>query len=186
MKNIVIVSGSMREGNTLGIAKVYSEEFIKLGYTTKIIALSDKQYAFCNGCLACDETQECVIKDGFNDVINTIRNADLIVFGTPARWRLLSGELKTFLDRLNPFAAVEGYVGLNTFVYAVGQSDIESIESINTAAKSVCTFAMDAGMEVLGTQAFCSMLTETDYLEVKDEIRDICREDAQMLAKLLK
>lgn len=185
MKNVVIISGSKRVGNTLGIAKIYSEEFKLLGYETKIIALSENEYAFCDGCLACDETQECVIKDGFEKVIDDIRNSDLVVFGTPARWRLLSGELKAFIDRLNPYAAVEGYAGLKTFVYAVGQSDIESIESIQSAANSICTFASDAGMEIVGTQVFCNMLTEDAYIEVKDEIRETCRANVKVLQEAI-
>lgn len=185
MKKIVIVSGSMRVGNTLGIAKFYEEEFQKLGYSTHIIALSDKQYTFCNGCLACDETQECVIRDGFELVIDELREANLIVFGTPTRWRLLSGELKTFLDRLNPYAAVEGYAGLKTFVYAVGQSDNDAIDSIKTAANSVCSFALDAGMEVLGTQVFCNLLSENDFVDVEKDIRDICHKNVKSLNEVL-
>ena len=186
MKQVVIVSGSMREGNTLGIAKIYETLFQAEGYSTEVIALSDKQYTFCNGCLACDETQECIIKDGFNNVIEKIRNADLIVFGTPARWRLLSGELKTFLDRLNPYAAIEGYAGLKVFVYAVGQSDEESVAAIKSAADSVCLFAMDAGMEVLGTQVFCNLLGETDYLGIIDDIQDTCLRNVQSLKEDIK
>lgn len=186
MKSIVIISGSKRKGNTLGIANIYSEEFKSLGYKTNVIALSEKVYTFCDGCLACDETQDCVIKDGFEDVIDAIRNSDLVIFGTPARWRLLSGELKTFIDRLNPYAAVEGYAGLKAFVYAVGQSDIESIESIQSAANSVCTFASDAGMEVIGTQIFCDMLTEDAYIEVKNEICETCRANVKALQEVLR
>ena len=185
MKTIVIISGSKRAGNTLGIANIYSEEFKSLGYKTNIIALSEKDYTFCDGCLACDETQECVIKDGFNEVIEAIRSSDLVVFGTPARWRLLSGELKTFLDRLNPYAAVEGYAGLKTFVYAVGQSDIESIESIQSAADSVCTFAFDAGMDVIGKQVFCDLLTDDAYIGVKNEILETCRANVKALQEVI-
>ena len=185
MKSIVIISGSKRIGNTLGIANIYSEEFESLGYKTNVIALSEKSYSFCDGCLACDETQECIIKDGFEDVIDAIRNSDLVIFGTPARWRLLSGELKTFIDRLNPYAAVEGYAGLKTFVFAVGQSDVEAIESIQSAANSVCTFASEAGMDVVGTQVFCNMLTEDAYVEVKNEIRETCRANVKALQEVI-
>ena len=185
MKNVVIISGSKRKGNTLGIANIYSEELKSRGYETNVIALSEKEYTFCDGCLACDETQECVIKDGFEKVIDDIRKSDLIIIGTPARWRLLSGELKAFIDRLNPYAAVEGYSGLKVFVFAVGQSDAESIESIQSAANSVCTFAFDAGMEVVGTQVFCNMLTEDAYIEVKDEIRGICCANVKALQEVI-
>ena len=185
MKKVVIISGSIRKGNTLAIAEMYSQEFRDAGFSSKLISLSDRQYAYCTGCLACDETQQCIIKDGFETVIIEIRNADLIVFGTPTRWRLLSGELKAFLDRLNPFAAVEGYAGLKAFVYAVGQSDVESIDSINSAVESICAFATDAGMDILGRQSFCNLLGDQDYLETLSDIRAICKKNVQSILEQL-
>ncbi len=186
MKNVVIISGSIRKGNTLAIAEIYSKEFETAGFSTKLISLSDQQYAYCNGCLACDETQECIIEDGFETVIEDIRNADLIVFGTPTRWRLLSGELKSFIDRLNPYAAVEGYAGLKAFVYAVGQSDEDAVDSINSAVESICSFAMDAGMDILGRQSFCNLLGEQDYINSLSNIRAICKENVQSVTELMK
>lgn len=186
MKKVVIISGSIRRGNTLAIAEMFSQEFQNAGFSTKLISLSDRQYAYCTGCLACDETQECIIKDGFETVITEIRNADLIVFGTPTRWRLLSGELKAFLDRLNPYAAVEGYAGLKAFVYAVGQSDVDSIDSINSAVESICAFVTDAGMDILGRQSFCNLLGAQDYLKTLSGIQKICKENVRSIMEQIK
>lgn len=62
MKKVVIVSGSKRKGNTLGIANIYVSEFKNKGYTAKLIDLSSQELDYCDGCLSCDETQDLQIK----------------------------------------------------------------------------------------------------------------------------
>lgn len=186
MKSVVIISGSGRNGNTLGIAKVYAGEFEKNNFFAKIIDLSSLKISFCDGCLSCDETQKCKINDGFGAIIEEIRSSNLVVFGTPARWRLLSGELKCFIDRLNPYAAVEGYSGIRAFVYALGQSSMEDGTSIINAIDSVCSFATDAGMDVLGKQAFYELYDVDDYLKNIDVIKEICQSNVKALCEEIK
>lgn len=186
MKKIVIVSGSKRKGNTLGIANIYMSEFQKRGCTTKLIDLSTEEINYCDGCLSCDETQVCKINDNFSKIIDELRSADVLILGTPARWRLLSGELKSFIDRLNPYAAIEGYANINVFIYALGQSSEHEGESILSAIDSVCAFAKDAGMNILGTQAFYELYGANDYQENKMKISEICADNVQMLCKVIK
>jgi len=186
MKKVVIVSGSKRKGNTLGIANIYVSEFQNRGYTTKLIDLSSEDLDYCDGCLSCDETQVCKINDNFAATIGELRTADILILGTPARWRLLSGELKSFIDRLNPYAAVEGYADINVFVYAVGQSGEEEGTSILNAIDSVCAFAEDAGMNVLGTQAFYGLYGFEDYKDNKEKISEICADNVEMLCRVIK
>jgi len=186
MKKIVIVSGSKRTGNTLGIAKIYAEEFQKKGCTANLIDLSSINITYCDGCLRCDETQQCIFKDDFDKVIEDIRTADLVIMGTPARWSLLSGELKSFIDRLNPYAAVEGYTGINIFIYGLGQSSEEGGSSIISAINSVSTFANDAGMKILGTQAFYNLYAAEDYLKEKDAITQVCVKNVSALCEAIK
>lgn len=186
MKSVVIISGSGRNGNTLGIAKVYADEFEKNNFSAKIVDLSSLKISFCDGCLSCDETQKCKIIDGFDAIIEEIRSSNLVVFGTPTRWRLLSGELKCFIDRMNPYAAVEGYVGLRAFVYALGQSSMEDGVSIVNAIDSVCSFANDAGMDILGTQAFYELYDKDDYLKNIELIKEVCRNNVKSLCEEIK
>ena len=48
------------------------------------------------------KTSKCVIKDDMNDLVEKVRNADVLVFATPIYFYEMSGQLKTFLDRCNP------------------------------------------------------------------------------------
>lgn len=183
MKKIVMVSGSSRNGNTLGITNIYADEFRKSKCEVSVIDLSKEKIDCCDGCLSCDETQVCTKQDSMENNIALIRHADLLVIGTPARWSLLSGVLKCFIDRLNPYASVEGYNGINAFIFAVGQSEVSSSESIDKAISSVLSFAEDAGLNVKATQKFCELLGEKDYIEHIDDIRLKCEKDVEAVLK---
>lgn len=66
------------------------------------ISLEGKTIGFGKGCLACQKTQECVIKDDAVNIAKKVKNADVIVFVTPIYYYEMSGQMKTLLDRLNP------------------------------------------------------------------------------------
>ena len=187
MKKVVVVSGSKRKGNTLGIANIYISEFDKRGYETKLIDLSSLTLNFCDGCLVCDEPEHlCKIDDGFEKIISDLKAADLVIFGTPTRWCLLSGELKCFIERLNPCAAIYGYTDKNVFIYALGESSEEDGKTIHDAINSVRIFAEEAWMNVLGTQAFFNLYQAEDYLDNADALREICADNVEMLCEKIK
>lgn len=179
MTKMVCISGSARDGNTVGIADIYVKEFQERGWETSKIYLDRISINSCTGCLSCDDTQTCIFddRDDMKDYINAILESDLIIMGTPARWGLLSGNLKVFIDRLNPQAAIEGYTNKKIFVYAVGQSTAENPESVNNALNSILIFARDAGMEIIGTNLFLGLLNEKEYLDKYDEYSKICKID---------
>lgn len=183
MKKVVIVSGSKRKGNTLGIAHIYADEFQKRNCSVQLFDLSSMKIDFCDGCLSCDESQKCKMNDGFDSVIKEIKESDLVVMGTPTRWRLLSGELKCFIDRLNPYAAVEGYVGIKIFIYGLGQSPKEDGLSILNAIDSVCAFANDAGMDIVGKQEFYELYSSEDYLQNIEAIKEVCKNNVIALCE---
>ena len=186
MKKVVLVSGSSRKGNTHNITKIYADNFSNSGCSVNIIDLSCETIAFCDGCLSCDETQECKNDSTMKNHIASIMESDLVVFGTPARWALLSGELKTFIDRLNPYASCEGYAGKRVFVFASGQSEEGSSESIDSAIHSVLSFTNDAGMILSGTRKFCELLEEEDYNNHLESILNLCCEDVKICLKDLR
>jgi multimeric flavodoxin WrbA len=102
-KKVLIISTSMRKG---GNSDILADEFMKgaeeSGNQVEKISLINKQIGFCKGCLVCQKTQECVIKDDAVDIAKKVKNADAIVFATPIYYYEMSGQMKTLLDRLNP------------------------------------------------------------------------------------
>lgn len=103
MKNIVIISSSIRnKSNSEILARQALQGALEAGNNAELITLKDKDIRFCKGCLACQKTMKCVIKDDVSEILEKVKSADTIVFVTPIYYYELSGQLKTLLDRLNP------------------------------------------------------------------------------------
>ena len=102
-KKIVVVSSTPRIN---GNSEILSKEFIKgakeSGNDVTLISIRDLNLKFCIGCLYCQSNGKCVLKDDMNNLYNSISEADVLVFATPIYYYSICGQLKTFLDRLNP------------------------------------------------------------------------------------
>lgn len=167
MKRIVISCGS-KNGSSNYIAK----KIISKINDTKLINLSDMFINFCDGCLTCDDTGICHFDDDMQNILEKIKVAKTLVFVTPTRWNLLSGELKVFMDRLNPFAVPEILANKNAAIFVVGQTDTETSQSINCAIKSVEFFCNSANIEVLYTHSFGNCLNINDIISKEEEIEE--------------
>lgn len=103
MKRITFVTSSLKGQST---SRRFMEEAIKgideEKFEVKRLDLRDVDLEFCRGCLACQETGKCVIKDGVSSIIETVENSDILVFVSPIYYYSITGQLKTFLDRMNP------------------------------------------------------------------------------------
>lgn len=103
MKNIVIISSSIRnKSNSELLAEQALRGALEAGNNAELISLKEKEICFCRGCLACQKTLKCVIRDDVAEILEKVRTADTVVFVTPIYYYELSGQLKTLLDRLNP------------------------------------------------------------------------------------
>ncbi len=103
MKKVVLVNSSFRKGgNTEILAERFTAGAREAGNEVKVINLRDMNLKFCVGCLTCQKTGRCVLKDDVNPLLETVKNADVLVFATPVYYYCMSGQLKTFLDRMNP------------------------------------------------------------------------------------
>ncbi len=103
MKKVLIISSSLRNGSNSEILAHEAEKgAIAAGKEVEFINLKGKEIKFCIGCLSCQQTHKCVLKDDMVDLISKVQNADVIIFATPIYYYEMSGQLKTFLDRCNP------------------------------------------------------------------------------------
>ncbi|MEG0685632.1 MAG: flavodoxin family protein, partial [Coprobacillus sp.] len=92
-KNILVISTSLRKG---GNSDLLADSFIKgakenSNHVEKV-SLVDQDIHFCKGCLVCQKTNACVIKDDANSIINKIKEADAVVFSTPVYFYEMSGQ----------------------------------------------------------------------------------------------
>jgi multimeric flavodoxin WrbA len=99
----VIITTSLRaRSNSDILAEKVAEGAKAAGHEVEVISLKDKTISFCKGCLACQKTFKCVIKDDAMEIAEKVKEADTIVFTTPIYYYEMSGQMKTLLDRLNP------------------------------------------------------------------------------------
>lgn len=111
MKKVLIISTSLRKGsNSEILAHELERGATEAGNKVKFLSLSGKNIGFCIGCLSCQKTQKCVIKDDAVEIAEQVKNADVLVFATPVYYYGMSGQMKTLLDRMNPlFASDYGF-----------------------------------------------------------------------------
>ena len=108
MKKVLIVASSLRHSaNSAILADEFARGATEAGHSVAMISLAGKSINFCKGCLACQQTQACVIQDSMAEILEQLRTADVIVFATPIYFYELSGQLKTLLDRTNPLFPAE-------------------------------------------------------------------------------
>lgn len=63
-KTILVISTSPRKnGNSETLADAFMKGAADAGNQVEKISLYDKKVGFCKGCLACQKTQRCVIRD---------------------------------------------------------------------------------------------------------------------------
>lgn len=120
MKKVIVVTSSPRKGgNSEMLANKFAEGARSAGNQVVQIAVRDLGLQFCTGCMYCQSHDKCVLNDGMNALYSEFETADVLAFATPVYYYSVSGQLKTFLDRLNPL-----YVRKNKFkeVYLLATS----------------------------------------------------------------
>lgn len=101
MKKITCLLGSPRpKGNSTTIAKRFCETAEKLGAQVTTFALNKLTYKGCQACMTCKtKLDKCVLKDDLTQVLDSIREADILVMATPTYYADVSGQMKCFIDR---------------------------------------------------------------------------------------
>lgn len=98
---VVTLFGSPREnGNTATLAKVFNETAESSGADVQSFILNKMNFRGCQHCDACKtKTDKCVLKDDLTEVLDAVKNTDVLVLATPIYFADISAQLKTFVDR---------------------------------------------------------------------------------------
>lgn len=103
MSKILVITTSLRAKSNSDILAARMIEGAKdAGHEVEHVSLRGKKLNFCIGCLSCQKTQKCVLKDDAIEIAERVKNADSLVFVTPIYYYEMAGQMKTLLDRLNP------------------------------------------------------------------------------------
>ena len=105
MKKIMIIDGGPRKNmNTAIMLEKFAEGAREAGAEAKIVRLYDLDYKGCMSCLACKikdrAANVCKFKDALTPVLDEIAQADGLVLGSPIYFGDVTGQMRTFLERL--------------------------------------------------------------------------------------
>lgn len=125
-KKVLIISTSLRGGSNSDIlAKECERGAIDAGNEVEYISLKGKEIKYCIGCLACQSKGSCVLKDDVAEIMDKVKNAEIIIYATPIYYYEMCGQMKTLLDRLNPLYPQE-YAFRDIYMIATAAEDEES------------------------------------------------------------
>ncbi len=162
-----MVIGSMRNGNSAFMAEAIQKTIPEITTFTLGNGIN-----YCTGCLECDELHECVIHDRMDDILSSIISSDALIIITPVRYSLMSGDVKVFIDRLNPTAVSESIVGKDLFIIAIGQTD-ESEGTIQEAIDSLKMFSDNAGLNFVAGYPVFLCYASNDLKEKENDVAEI-------------
>jgi multimeric flavodoxin WrbA len=105
MKIIAFNGSPRKEWNTATLLQRALDGAASQGAETELIHLYDLNYKGCISCFACKTIGgksygRCVVQDDLADVFSKVEQADAIILGSPIYWGTVSGEMKSFMDRL--------------------------------------------------------------------------------------
>lgn len=107
MKKIIIIDGGPRATfNTASMLKKFAEGAgsVSNEIEVKTVRLYALDYKGCMSCMACKNkgkaSQVCKFKDALTPVLEEIAQADGLVLGSPIYFGDVTGQMRTFLERL--------------------------------------------------------------------------------------
>ena len=135
MKVVTLLGSPRTNGNTATLAQAFIDTAQASGADVQSFLLNKLDAKGCQACNACKtKTDRCVIKDDLADVLEAVRNADIVVAATPIYFADVSAQFKIFVDRcyayLEPFDDMPANSRLKTgkkFVLITAQNRDEGL-----------------------------------------------------------
>jgi len=107
MKFFAVNGSPRKKNNTMALLKecLAGIVSVKPEAETEIINLYKLEYSGCISCFACKKLDgksygRCKVKDELKDVLRSLAHADGIIFGSPIYFAGITGEMRSFLERL--------------------------------------------------------------------------------------
>ncbi len=98
---VELINGSPHKNGSTALAlKEVSTALHEEGIETHMFWVGTKPIGGCLGCGKCAELGKCVIEDKVNEFRELAWKADGFVFGSPVHYASLTGNVKSFMDRL--------------------------------------------------------------------------------------
>jgi multimeric flavodoxin WrbA len=103
---VLAINGSPRKTwNTATLLKKALKGAASQGAETELIHLYDLKFTGCTSCFACKTKGgksygRCAVKDGLAPFLKEVEASDALILGSPIYFGNVSGEMRSFLERL--------------------------------------------------------------------------------------
>ena len=176
---VIAVNGSPRkEWNTATLLKRALDGAASKGAETKLAHLYDLDYKGCCSCFACKlkgggSYGRCAVNDGLKPLLDEVLQADALVLGSPIYLVTVTGQMRSFLERL-----VFPYIEYNPERSSLFRGKLQTawIVTMNVPEASLKEPSYDVTFKVLENlmkRVFgsCDWLSATDTLQFDDYSR---------------
>lgn len=100
MKIVSLLGSPRKNANSSTIADRFCKTAETLGAEVQTFTLNDLNYRGCQGCMACKtKLDRCAVEDDLTQVLDSIRDADVVVVASPVYFWDIASQVKTFIDR---------------------------------------------------------------------------------------
>jgi multimeric flavodoxin WrbA len=100
MKIVCLLGSPRANANSSAIAERFCSTAEKLGSQVQTFILNDLNYRGCQGCMACKiKLDQCVLEDDLTEVLEAVRETDILVLASPVYYGEVSSQMKSFIDR---------------------------------------------------------------------------------------
>ncbi len=171
MKITGIIASPHKEGNTAWIVNKILEGAKERGAGTESWYFSDLDIRPCRGCNGCKKGDKgCIMNDDMQKLYGAIEHAGAIVLGSPVYMGMISGQLKTMIDRTVLFRIggefeLSGRVGAGIACGGFRNGGQELVlQSIHTYLLQLDMFAIADGPPFSHSGAAITGLAEQDEL----------------------
>ncbi len=164
MKVLGIIGSPRKKGNTdilvsevLNGIDMSGSQIIS---TIEKIYLDDFKLLPCKVCGKCKTTGQCVQQDDFNIVFQKIKEANVIVFGSPVYCKTVTAQVKILIDRIDSSQIIVSHIpdGKTTFSRRIRDkkkgiiiciSDLSVLDIVRQSAEVMKCLFRDLNIEVI-------------------------------------
>jgi len=104
MKALILNGSGHSDGFTSAMCQSASDALTGKGIETLLVYLGTLSIKHCTGCLGCRKGRNCVIRDDdMPTIYDEMQNVDIVIMASPIRFSGPSSQIKTVMDRMNPY-----------------------------------------------------------------------------------
>ncbi|VVC04087.1 Iron-sulfur flavoprotein [Candidatus Bilamarchaeum dharawalense] len=148
---IIAISGSPRSGNCERLVKEAAEGARSEGAEVEIFLLRNLKFAGCCGRDQCYHDGICLVKDEVTPVLKKIQKCDGLIIASPNYFNNVSGLMKNFMDRTNPYCKDKKWKGKKAAIMVVGGA---TKRSAIRCSRTINDFLWIHGIELVGSRSF--------------------------------